>query len=165
MLPPIWLSQKETSSLPEGCEPEDPKWENILHLVSDLMKNSYSIALYISSFFFFHSITLYSCYSDSSVFYLFWNQMPPSFIFSLPFEYLVASESWNMLSAFSSVCFLNLFISTKVVLASLDVIHLQGTDCLWYFCKWMRKSTDILILSRNRKTVSPLFFFKFSCNF
>lgn len=58
----IWPSQKETSSLPGpsslpgGCEPEVPKWENTLHLVSGPVTNSYSVALYISyPFLFFYS--------------------------------------------------------------------------------------------------------------
>lgn len=144
----IWPSQKETSSLPGpsslpgGCEPEVPKWENMIHLVSGPVTNSYSVALYISyPFLFFYSNSLYSYYSDFSVFYLFWNQMPLSFILSLPFEYLVASESWNMLSAFCSVHFLSLFISTKPVLASLSVIHLWGTD--WHCCFWERMESSL----------------------
>lgn len=165
MWPAICPSQKETSSLPEGCEPGVPKWENTLHLVSDLMTNSYSTALYISYYFFF--------------------TLAPSILIILTFLCCICFEikchhllysvcllsTWLLLNLeiclllFDLFIYWIFFISMKLVLASFAVIHLQGTNCHCYFCEWMRKFTDILILSRSRKTASSWYFFKILLQF
>lgn len=111
------------------------------HLTSCLWSNDkflFHCPLYFLLFF-FHSSTLYSYYIDLSVLYLFWNQMPPSFILSLPFEYLVASESWNMLIAFWSVHLLNFF-------------HLYETGFSLFCChSFTGNKLSLLLLWMNEK--------------